>query len=192
MSSHHRLAIQQAKVELALKPVYLDTETTGLDACSEIIDICILDYDGTVLLDTLVKPTRAIPRDVTQIHHITNAMVKDAPTWAEVWGEARPILLRRRVAIYNSDFDVRMMQQSHVLNQLRWTIADSNFWCVMKMYAQFRGEWNSRYGNYKWCSLEVAAHHCGIQVAEAHRAFADAETARRVHHYLAQLNEKKY
>jgi len=40
-------------------PVYLDLETTGLDpAADEILEIGILADDGTVLLDSLVRPIR--------------------------------------------------------------------------------------------------------------------------------------
>lgn len=41
--------------------VFLDTETTGLDGNAEIIDIALVDRDGAVLLDTLIRPTRPIP-----------------------------------------------------------------------------------------------------------------------------------
>lgn len=36
-------AILQAQLEVAHKPVYLDTETTGLETADQIVEICILD-----------------------------------------------------------------------------------------------------------------------------------------------------
>ncbi len=39
------------------KYAILDTETTGLGKNDEIIEISILALDGTVLLDTYVKPS---------------------------------------------------------------------------------------------------------------------------------------
>ena len=38
----------------------LDTETTGLDAHDEVIQLGIVDMHGNVLLDTLVRPTVSV------------------------------------------------------------------------------------------------------------------------------------
>ena len=45
----------------------MDTETTGLDEQSEIVEISLIDSDGTVLLDTLVKPLERIPAGATEV-----------------------------------------------------------------------------------------------------------------------------
>jgi hypothetical protein len=55
----------------------------------------------------------------------------------------------------------------------------------MKLYAQFRGDWNSRMGNYRWHSLDDARAHCGLDLPNAHRAQADTLLARAVLHYVA-------
>lgn len=191
MSIHRRLAIQQAKLEFALKPVYLDTETTGLDGWSEIVEICIVDYDGATLLDTLVKPRYPIPPDATAVHGITNQMVRTAPTWAQVWNEIHGLLKNRRVAIYNAEYDVRLMQQSHDLHALRWTFPDSSFWCVMKLYADYYGEWDSYHGNNRWQKLGRAADQCGISMPNVHRARGDALLSRAVHVFMAQQDERR-
>nr|AAB81660.1 putative [Escherichia phage N15] len=70
-----------------LKSDYLliDTETTGLGEYAEIIEIAIINMRGEVLLDTLVKPTKPIPPEVTEINHITNEMVASAPAWCDVF-----------------------------------------------------------------------------------------------------------
>jgi len=103
----------RARQLLADQPIFLDTETTGLDPRAEIVEIALIDYDGAVLLDSLVKPTRRIPWDATRVHNISNEMVADAPTWAELWPHAQALLAGRRVGIYNAEFDLRMIQQSH-------------------------------------------------------------------------------
>ena len=46
---------------LARRPVYLDTETTGLGRDDEIVEIALLDHDGTALADLRVKPRKPIP-----------------------------------------------------------------------------------------------------------------------------------
>lgn len=178
-------AIALAREKLALRPVYLDTETTGLDARSEIVEIAVLDHDGGVLVDTLIKPTVPIPAGATQLHGITNAMVGGAPTWKEAWPQVAAALQGRVVAIYNMDYDRRLMRQSHRQNGMRWSNPKAEFFCIMETYAQFYGKWNARSGNYRYQRLEEAGWQCKISLPNSHRARADAELARAVLAHIA-------
>jgi DNA polymerase III subunit epsilon len=179
-----RAAIAQAQIELNKKPIYLDTETTGLKDHDQIVEICLLEHDGSIAFQSLVKPTAKIPSDVTRVHHITDAMVSTAPTWPEFWPQLEDILTTRRIAIYNAEYDLRLLQQSHVAHGLSWSAAISHF-CIMKLYAQFRGDWNSRAGSYRWHSLNDAGWQCGLDLPNAHRAHADTLLARAVLQYVA-------
>jgi DNA polymerase III subunit epsilon len=158
-------------------PLFLDTETTGLDGSAEIVEICIVDHDARVLLDTLVKPCRVIPWGVTQIHGITNEMVAGSPSWAQVWPQVRELLSGRPVGIYNSDFDLRMLSQSNRASGISWNTRAADFFCIMKLYAQFRG--------CRWQKLEAAGRQCGLSLPNAHRARADTLLARQVFIYMA-------
>jgi DNA polymerase III subunit epsilon len=180
-----RAAVERARTLVAERPVFLDTETTGLDATAEVVEICIVDLEGTVLLDSLVRPTRTIPPDATVIHGISDGMVRGAPTWSDLWPDVDRLLSGRHVAIYNADFDVQMMRQSHRAHGLRWRLGDDKLWCVMRLYAAFSGQWNERRGEYRWHKLEAAAAQCGIKVGAAHRARPDALLARGVLQYMA-------
>jgi len=177
-------AIRLARAELALKPVYLDTETTGLAASDQIVEICVLDHDGQVLVDSLVRPLGPIPRAAVSIHGITDAMVQHAPSWAELWPELEAILAARRIAIYNSDFDMRLMQQSHRRHGITWRVQPQQFMCIMQLYAQYFGQWDSRRGSYRWHSLETAGRYCRIALPNTHRAKADAVLARALMCYM--------
>jgi DNA polymerase III epsilon subunit-like protein len=99
-------AILKAQAEVLLKPVYLDTETTGLGDGAEIVELCVLDHAGRVVVDTLVKPRRRIPPEASRLHGITGAMVANAPTWADVWPDVEAALTGQRVAIYNADYSI--------------------------------------------------------------------------------------
>jgi len=171
--------IVRARQILASQPLYLDTETTGLDARAEIVEIALVAHDGSVLLESLVKPTRSIPWDATRVHGISNEMVAGAPTWAELWPQVRAILAGRRVGIYNAEFDLRMIAQSHAAHRVIDTAAGSNAFCIMKLYAEFFGERGS-HGDSRWQSLDKAARQCGIDLPNSHRAGADALLARAV------------
>ena len=179
-----REAIAKAQIELKRRPIYLDTETTGLKEYDQIVEIGVIDSDGTVLLESLVRPTGKIPADVTLIHGITDELVKSAPVWPEIWPQVEAILTERRVAIYNADFDLRLMQQSHRAHGLLWS-APVNPLCIMKLYAQFRGDWNSRTRAFRWYSLEDARWQCHLVLPNSHRARADALLARAVLEYIA-------
>jgi len=179
-------AISIAQEKLKLLPVYLDTETTGLDRNAEILEICIVNHDDQVLYQSLVKPTSSIPSDVTRIHGITNAMVKDAPNWLRVWPEAQDLLLGKHVGVYNAEFDMRMIQQTNARYGLATgTSAFSNFFCIMKLFAQYYGDWDRARGSYRWQSLDFAGKHCGIPISNSHRAIDDTRLARAVLHFIA-------
>lgn len=139
----------------------LDTETTGLRHDAEIVQIAILEPTGQVLLDTLVKPVRPIPWDATAIHHITNEMVADAPSFLSIAPALRELIGGLTVAIYNADFDERMLQQSALA--CGWTdydlpIFSADYTDVMEPYSQWVGAWNSRFGSYTWQRLPGGDH----------------------------------
>jgi DNA polymerase-3 subunit epsilon len=186
-SSVRQETIEEARRQLADRPLYLDTETTGLDGRAEIVEIAILDWDGTSLLHSLVKPRFPIPAEVTRIHGITDAHVKDAPTWADLWPQLQTILQGRRIGIYNADFDLRMMAQSHQLARLPWRQDGLNAFCIMNLYARFYGE--RRYNSFRWQSLAKAAIQCRLPLANSHRAEDDARLARAVLHYVAEQRD---
>ena len=174
---------QQNTIQKALEiwqsqPIFLDTETTGLHNSAEIIEISIIDSDGNVLFESLIKPRLSIPLDAVLIHGITNADVQDAPTWLHIWPQVESILLNRLVGVYNVEFDLRMMQQSHRANGLPWRLPPTKFFCIMRLYAE--------YGGYmKWQSLEDAGRQLGIPLPNSHRARADTLLAREVFERIA-------
>jgi DNA polymerase-3 subunit epsilon len=171
-------AIQRAQEYLAARPVYLDTETTGLGNFDVIVEVCVLDYDGKTLVNTLVKPNRPIPEDVVRIHGITNEMVREAPSWPEVWSVLQATLLGRPVGIYNAEFDLRMMAQTHRRHSMGWVYVDIRAFCIMKLYADY-------WGRGGWQSLEAAGRQCRINLPNAHRALADTQLARAVLLHMA-------
>ncbi len=167
MNLRQKAVIQRAQTILADRPLYLDTETTGLDGRAEIVEIALIDHDAT------------------RVHNISDAMVADAPTWAELWPQVQTLLAGRRVGIYNAEFDLRMIAQSHAAHKVADTAAGSNAFCIMKLYAEFFGEQGS-YGDFKWQSLDKAARQCRIQLPNSHRAGADARLARAVLEAMAE------
>ncbi|RLD10541.1 MAG: 3'-5' exonuclease [Chloroflexota bacterium] len=188
MNTSDRLeAIRLAQTHVAQRPVYLDTETTGVGKSDVIVEIAVIDYDGSILVNSLVRPNKKIPFGATNVHGITDEMVKNAPLWSEVWEKVKAVLTDRAVAIYNADFDTRLMKQSHTNNQMHWrNPAGTTFFDVMQLYAQFYGKWNPRYGNYRWQSLDAAGKQCGIALQNTHRALDDTLLTRDLLRYMAK------
>jgi DNA polymerase-3 subunit epsilon len=179
-------AIETARSVVNNRPVYLDTETTGLKQTDEIIEISIIDDDGKPLVETLVKPSQPIPADATAIHGISNEEVKSARAWPIVWPEIRSALFGRMIVIYNAEFDLRMLQQSHARYRLPWKERLNTF-DLLKLYAEFRGEWDARRNSYRYQSLDAAGKQCGIELPNAHRSTADTLLTRALLHHLAGL-----
>ncbi|MDE0312617.1 MAG: 3'-5' exonuclease [Caldilineaceae bacterium] len=165
-------------------PLFFDTETTGLSNTAEIVEVGVVDAEGKTVMESLVRPRRRIPADAIALHGISNKMVREAPTWAEIWPEVQLLFQGRRVGIFNADFDLRMMRQSHKQHGLHWEEFGGSAFCVMKMYARFFGE---RLGirNAKWQSLQNAGRQCGLTLPNSHRAVDDARLTCAVFRHMA-------
>src|SRR5918997_1173166 len=157
--------------------IYLDTETTGFGPRAEIVDIAVVSAAGEVVLESLVQPTRRIPADVTAIHGITNADVKDAPAWCDLYEDLLRVLAGRRIIVYNVIFDRQMVNQACERCDLAAPAADWE--CAMRKYAGFYGNWDSDKRWYRFQKLERAVLAFGAEPG-GHRAAADAFACRAV------------
>ena len=180
MSTHRnprdRAKVQEwAKTLFALPNFYvLDTETTGLGKGDEIVQLGIIDKHGTVVMDTLVKPTQRLSAEVIRVHGITNEMVADAPTLDEIYVSLSAKLAGSHLVAYNMEFDWRMMTQSLGLYKLPLFRTGERH-CAMIQYATYRGAWNSQHRSYVWHNLGRAASYEKIEVVDAHTALGDVK-----------------
>ena len=70
---------------MALRPIYFDTETTGVKFDRDkIIELAAYDPVNDKTFCHFINPGIPIPKEATNIHHITDDMVKDAPSFKEV------------------------------------------------------------------------------------------------------------
>ena len=166
--------IDYARSKISENPVYLDTETTGLETSDEIIEIAIVDTHGLVIYETFIRPTKLIPPAATNIHHITNEMVQNSPNWADKWPEIRQILVSHPIGMYNAEFDLRMIQQSLAAHKI--PLQDKiNAFDVMKIYSDYEGNWDSSRRRMKRFRLEDAGRNMGIPLPNSHRAVDDTK-----------------
>lgn len=174
----HRLSmIRLAQAILLANPVFLDTETTGKTKTDHAIDIAVVDAAGTILVDSLIQTDREIDPDAIETHHITPEMLVDAPTFPNLWKVLEPILTHRPVVIYNSAFDVAVLETTASASGLNLPKMQTH--CLMWMYATFYGELLPGSSQYRNKKLSEACDEL-LVVPGHHRALADAEAARRV------------
>ena len=70
---------------MALRPIYFDTETTGVKSDRDkIIELAAFDPVLNKTFSSLINPGVPIPKEASNVHHITDDMVQDAPTFKEV------------------------------------------------------------------------------------------------------------
>ena len=157
----------------------LDTETTGLDNTAEILQIGIVSLEGETLFNSTIKPAKARSwNEAMRVHGIAWSDVKDSPTIGQAAEQLKQIMNGRPVAIYNAEFDTRILWQSieadGAATPYRW-LRDQDWECVMEAYAEYWGQWNSRFRSYRWQSLTDACRQQGVKVVDAHDALGDAK-----------------
>ena len=188
-SSERNAMIAEAMWLLGLDLVIFDTETTGLGADAEVVEIAALKLDGTVVLDTLVKPRQSIPLEATAVHGISDEDVAGCArlesVLAGLTGREGPL------ASYNLAFDERVIQQSLDLggplaSQAWGRKRGGASYCIMEMYAIYHGDWSAYHRSYTFQSLGAAMNQCGLEwEGHAHRAMGDAKAAAAILRYMA-------
>lgn len=148
--------------------VIIDTETTGLSARDEIIELAAVSSDGAVLFESKLWPRRgSVPAASTRIHGLTIEELEGAPPWPDVLDDLHAAVAGHRILAWNAPFDERLSVQS----SRAWAVPHPlpGFECAMRAYAYGRGVGT---GSFK---LERAATVEGVLVAaQAHRSADDA------------------
>lgn len=91
--------------------VFLDLETTGLDAITgdSICEIGMLKVRGREIVDkfhSLVNPRKSMPSQAYEVHKISDQELKDAPYFEEVADKLAAFLNNCVVFAYNIGFDM--------------------------------------------------------------------------------------
>lgn len=156
------------------RPIYYDFETTGTDPIKDrVIEVAAFDPILNRTFERLVNPQCAIPPSATSIHNITDEMVKEAPTFAEVGQEfldfcQGDIVL---VAHNNDNFDYQFLLNEgkrHSLKILSWPTLDTLKWA-----RKYRSDLPKH-------SLQYLRSIYGVPENKAHRALNDVITLHKV------------
>lgn len=163
------------------RTIYLDTETTGVDEQSEVIELSILDYRGERLFSQRFKPSRPLTEDAIRIHGITNEMLANEKPFSSYWDEITHLMDNKVVIAYNADYDRRLLIQTAQRFGLTpppsYTRPDWH--CAMIAFTIYQ---NSG----KWYKLADASNRLGLGNFNAHSAGGDTEATYEVVHALAE------
>lgn len=157
--------------------VCLDTETTGLDPDSEIIEIGMVKViDGQIAdhYSQLIRPHAAIPETIVQLTGIDDDMVQDQPHWEDIEQTVLNFLGDYTLVAHNVSFDRGMLE--HHLGRIL-----PNPWLDTHDVAKI---FMPSLTSYKLISIAGAL---SISGEGFHRALQDADTTARV---LLALSDK--
>lgn len=116
----------QPPVLSLVRPIcFIDLETTGTDVeASRIVEICVrkVNTDGTKEVKTmLINPGVPIPKEATDVHGISDDMVKNSPTFAAISKALLTYIQGCDIAGYHSNgFDVPMLVSNFERVGLKW------------------------------------------------------------------------
>lgn len=148
----------------------VDVETTGMRAGGDdrITEIAVVIVHGgrrEVVLDTLVNPGRPIPPAVCAITNITNDMVRDAPSFAELADQVVMALAGRVFVAHNARFDWGFVAAE--VRRARDLALDGPQLCTVRLARRLVKGVRS-------CGLDNLTQHFGFENAARHRAAGDA------------------
>ncbi|GAB3351365.1 3'-5' exonuclease [Arachidicoccus ginsenosidivorans] len=154
-----------------LKPIaFFDIESTGINpATDKIVELAIVRIEPTgekSRLRRLVNPGMPIPKESSDIHGITDEMVKDAPLFKEIAAEVVRFLDNCDLGGYNSNrFDVPLLVEEYLRAGVTFSLSDRKLLDVQKIYHKMEPR-----------TLSAAYQfYCNKNLEDAHSATADVE-----------------
>ncbi|HTK32740.1 MAG TPA: 3'-5' exonuclease [Candidatus Saccharimonadaceae bacterium] len=164
----------------------LDTETTGFDPAQghELIEVARVTLASGAIAgewSSLVRPARAIPRDASAVHGITDAMVAGASGPSEVGRALREGCGDRTLVFHNARFDLPFLAAL-----LRGAGQPPFSAPVVDTLGLARGLFGSG-GN----SLDSLARKLDLPFETSHRALGDARTTARLFPPLVERWERE-
>lgn len=149
---------------------FIDLETTGVNLSSDrIVEIAIIKLmtDGSkVVKRKLINPQIPIPQVTSEIHGITNDMVKDAPTFKQVANEIKQFIENCDLGGYNSNrFDIPILMEEFLRSEIELDLLDRKMVDVQHIF--YTMEPRTLSAAYKFF--------CSKELINAHSAEADVD-----------------
>lgn len=150
-----------------LRPIYYDTETTGVrNDKDRIIELAAFDPVENRTFCRLINPGIPIPPEATAIHHITNEMVAEVPSFGPIAEEFVAFCPEETVLIaHNNDaFDKLFLEQE--FKRAGLTFPAYRFIDTLKWFRKYRCDLPRH-------TLQSLREVYGFPANQAHRALDD-------------------
>lgn len=158
----------------------IDVETTGLSAqASRVIEIGVIQVeDGEVVkrYSQLVNPEGRVPSFITHHTGITNAMIKNAPTFADILPEVRLLLDQGIFVAHNAAFDYSFIRHEYRRQGLSFVAPQL---CTVKLSRRL-------FPGYARHGLDQIIRRFNIDCPSRHRALDDAEVVWRFYQQISR------
>lgn len=167
------------------RPVaFIDLETTGVslstDRIVEIAIIKVLPDAERQVKRKLINPEMPIPNQSSEIHGISDEMVKDAPTFKQAGNEIKQFLENCDLGGYNSNrFDIPMLMEEFLRAGMEVDLSNRRMIDVQHIF--YSMEPRTLTAAYKF--------YCQKELVDAHSAEADVQATIDV--LLAQIDRYK-
>jgi len=127
------------KLQLSRPLAFIDLETTGVNISTDrIVEIAIvkINTDGTKQVKRkLINPLMPIPKSSSDIHGITDEMVKDAPSFKQVANEVKQFIDQCDLGGYNSNrFDIPMLIEEFLRVGIEFSVDGKKLVDVQKVF----------------------------------------------------------
>ncbi len=127
------------KLQLKRPIAFIDLETTGTNlATDRIVEIAIVKVglDGSRQAKRkLINPQMTIPKGASDVHGITNEMVKDAPVFKQVANEIKQFIDHCDIGGYNSNrFDVPLLVEEFLRAGLEFSVEGRKLIDVQRVF----------------------------------------------------------
>ncbi|MBX2934340.1 MAG: 3'-5' exonuclease [Ferruginibacter sp.] len=161
---------------------FFDLETTGVSLSADrIVEIAIIKIlpDGTRQVKRkLINPQIPIPKDASDIHGITDEMIKDAPTFKQAANEIKMFIENCDLGGYNSNrFDVPILMEEFLRAGMDVDLSTRKMIDVQHIF--YTMEPRTLTAAYKFF--------CNKELTDAHSAEADVEATIDV--FMAQVDK---
>lgn len=172
-------------IELTRPLAFIDLETTGVNISQDrIVELAIVKVMPTgelVQKRKLINPEMPIPKASSDIHGITDEMVKDAPTFKQVANEVRQFLENSDLGGYNSNkFDIPMLVEEFLRVGLDFPLKNVKLIDAQKIF--FMNEPRNLTAAYKfYCQKELVGAHGALADVIATWEVLDAQVERYPH-----------
>jgi DNA polymerase III subunit epsilon len=171
-------------LQLTRPIAFIDLETTGVSLSTDrIVEIAVIKLvpDGTRQVKRkLINPQMPIPKASSDIHGITDDMVKDAPTFKQVANEVKMFIDGCDLGGYNSNrFDIPILMEEFLRVGLDVDLSKRKMVDVQHIF--YTMEPRTLSAAYKFF--------CEKELVDAHSAEADVSATIDV--FLAQLEKYK-